>query len=97
MVSDTRLPWFLSRMTEDTWSFGIMLVTGQVLAIQTIYAVRRAQNGSAWIDAQLMPHDDFWIESARKNGYRVVGAPTSREHVSINIAHIVAAFELADT
>ena len=43
--------WFIPRMMDDSWSFGLMLTTGVVVAIETINAVHQAADGSIWIDA----------------------------------------------
>jgi hypothetical protein len=85
--------WFVPRMMDDEWFFGLLLVTGRTLRITHIDDVHRAADGSLWIDASMEdPPDNF---SKREEGH--LYAPTSRLTVSVNAAHIVAAFELADT
>ncbi|HZF51300.1 MAG TPA: hypothetical protein VE093_21730 [Polyangiaceae bacterium] len=86
--------WFVPRMMGDSWYFGLLLTTGQVMAAQTIQKVSQAANGDIWIDVELCDHTpsqgDF-------GGARVIAAPTSRRTASVNASHIVAVVELADT
>ena len=83
--------WFIPRMMEDVWSFGLLMTTGVTIAIQQIRSVHQAADGSIWIDVILSDGDDPFDASGK------FVAPTSRLEASINTSHIVAAFELADT
>lgn len=82
--------WFVPRMMEDTWFFGLLLSTGRVLAIEHINEVHQAADGSLWIDIDMCGDPvNAWPS--------VIHAPTSRTRASVNVAHIVCALELADT
>jgi hypothetical protein len=81
--------WFVPRMMDDTWVFGLLLSTGKVLAIEHIDEVHRAADGSLWIDVDMCGDPvDAWA---------ALHAPTSRTRASVNVAHIVCALELSDT
>ena len=81
--------WFVPRMMEDAWVFGLLLSTGKVLAIEHIDEVRQAADGSLWIGI------DMCRDPA--NAWAAIHPPTSRTRASVNVAHIVCALELADT
>jgi hypothetical protein len=86
--------WFVPRMVGDTWVFGLLLSTGQTLAIECIDNVSQAADGSLWVDVTM--HDE--PVGVRKTTWgAVVCAPTARTKASVNVAHIVCAIELADT
>jgi len=85
--------WFVPRMMDDEWSFGLLLVTGQVLHITHIGHVAQDAAGTIWIDANM--NDDPPFQAWK--GMKDLTAPTSRRTISINAAHVVAAFETADT
>lgn len=82
--------WFVPRMIDDVWSFGLMMSTGVVIAVENITAVTQAANGDIWIDVTLQTAPGVSRDDA-------FTAPTSRATASINAQHIVAAYELADT
>ena len=85
--------WFVPRMMDGTWCFGLVLSTGRTLAIENIYDVHQAADGSLWIEVRMSANcghiKDF-------GGHPVITAPTARDHASINASHVVMAFELAD-
>jgi hypothetical protein len=87
--------WFVGRMTFDNWHFGLALTTGQVLYVEHLSDVRQAVDGSLWLEVVLYGQADadthLW-----KFG-KLIGAPTSRKHASVNAAHVVFVVELADT
>jgi len=83
--------WFIPRMMDDEWRFGLLLATGRTLVIQHIDEVNMAADGSLWIDARMAGDPPL------QGDLKWISAPTSRTNVSINVAHIVAAFEVADT
>jgi len=84
--------WFIPRMMDDVWHFGLLLVTGHVMAVGHIDRVRAGEDGTVWIDAT-MEHGAAWSHE----NLNFLEAPTSRLKVSVNASHVVAAFELADT
>jgi hypothetical protein len=86
--------WFITRMMEDTWSFGLLMSTGITICIQNINRVYQAADETVWIDVTLMDGgNDIWTERLDKPFV----APTSRLEASINTQHVLAAFEIADT
>jgi len=89
--------WFTERMLSDVWTFGLKLATGEVMVIDTINEVRRASDGSIWLDVSLVEEFEPLNETVRALGDCFIWAPTSRTDASVNAAHVVAAFELADT
>lgn len=94
-VDNKLLPaWFTERMMSDSWSFGLLMITGDVIAIESIRKITQDANGNIWLDAQLLEHEPF-VDNV--NGHRILISPTSRTGITINAAHVVAAFELADT
>lgn len=88
--------WFVPRMIMDEWHFGLMLTTGQVLCISRIDDVKQAADGSIWLDVTMLP-DNFGSEHVYGRVMCPMVAPTHRLEASINAAHVVAAFELADS
>ena len=85
--------WFIRRMMDDVWHFGLLMSDGTLIGIQAIERVSVGADKSIWIDVRLKV-DGSYLPPENK---RVFIAPTSRETASINTAHIAAAFELADT
>jgi hypothetical protein len=84
--------WFTARMMTDSWSFGLLLDTGDTLWIERIDRVRQGANGMIWIDVTMLRN------SPRDEGrYGGLFAPTSRLSASVNASKIVLALELADT
>ena len=96
-IESSLLPvWFTSRMMNDQWSFGLLMITGDVIAVQSIASVKQDAGGNLWIDAILINSEEQLLPDDI-NGHRIFAAPTSRKDVTINASHIVAAFELGDT
>ncbi len=87
--------WFTARMLTDSWSFGLLLVTGDILAIENIESIQQDASGNLWLDATLK--EDLGYINDELYGRTILLAPTSRVSASINSAHVVAAFELADS
>lgn len=83
--------WFVTRMMTDEWYFGLLLTTGHVVAINHINKVQQAADGSIWIDVEMDIHPPS------RDDLRIFGAPVDRPTATINAAHVVWAFELADT
>ena len=95
-ISVDLLPaWFSSRMSTDEWLFGLHLSDGSLLAITSITKFTQASDATIWVDAEMA---DASVEIASDHWRRkLITSPTSRTRVSVNAAHIIAAFELADT
>lgn len=87
--------WFTERMMKDVWSFGLLMITGDVIAIGKINRITKDDSGNLWLDATLLSRDNF--RDDRVQNHTLFKAPTSRTNVSINATHVVAAFELADS
>ena len=85
-------PWFVERMMNDSWYFGLLLTTGAVAVIERITGIHEYA-GIVWIDVELGQK----IDSPLTAGNRQLLAPTSRTTASIRADSIVAALELADT
>jgi hypothetical protein len=86
--------WFVPRMMGEAWTFGLLMTSGHVLAINGIQRIAMAADGSLWVDVVLCthrPHCD------RFGGVEVTISPTSRAEASINVMQIVAAVELAES
>jgi hypothetical protein len=86
--------WFVPRMATDSWCFGLRLTTGDVMVIEHITNVVQAKDGSIWIDVLMSPYVDKLPDQATT---KYLFAPTSRCEASVNTAHIICAFKLADT
>jgi hypothetical protein len=89
--------WFVPRMMDDTWSFALLTVSGQAILIDHIEAVHQAADGGLWLDVSLLESGSGWEESLCRMGLQIITAPTDRTTASINAAHIVTAFEIANT
>jgi hypothetical protein len=92
--------WVIPRMMTDVWSFGLLLTGGVVLAIDYIEHVQRGVDGSIWLDVHMLEEQQVrWIKDTfcNKLPVPITGAPVGRYKASINVAHVVWAFELADT
>jgi hypothetical protein len=87
--------WLTERMGNDVWFFGLLLSTGQCLAVESICGVSQAADGSVWLTVWMV--DGSWKPYQQIAGTTLVTSPTSRTTASVNVSHIVAAMELADT
>ena len=87
--------WFMLRMCSDEWFFGLMLTSGNVLGISKINNLSLANDGTVWIDAEMLESTTLSEDVSSK--FNVITSPTSRTDVLINSNHVVMAFELADT
>jgi len=90
--------WFIPRMIDDSWHFGLLTTSGHIIEIECIYRVLQDANGGIWIDVALVEMNGHFFgddKTSQSLGKRFA-APTGRHTASINVAHIVAAFELAD-
>lgn len=89
--------WFSARMSSDNWSFGLLLSNGWVMAINTITRFSQAADGTIWIDVEMAEERlGFWDGNLPKDTV-IFRSPTTRTTASLNAAHVIAAFELADT
>jgi hypothetical protein len=89
--------WFTQRMMEDSWQFGLMLSNGTTIAISGIKSLHLDASGGIWIDVYMLDYsvDDLYVRT--KELFYIWTSPTSRVEATINAAHVIAAFEIADT
>jgi hypothetical protein len=88
--------WFVARMMGDTRNFAFLIATGDVVHFENILDVHQAADGSLWVDVALVDHVPM-SNHGRGIKVRDIVAPGGRKTTSINVAHIVMAFETADT
>lgn len=96
-VMETILPWFEWRMSYDCWSFGLLLTTGDVVAIDQLGEFRKDSSGRWWVDVTLKDKDFAKDYFGSWQGKKIICAPTSRTKASIAVDQIVMGVELADT
>jgi hypothetical protein len=95
-LKNTLLPaWFTTRMMSEVWNYGLLTVTGDILAISRINNINRDEAGNLWLDAEMVNYHVRGGDESRITS-KILVSPTERTNVSINAAHIVAAFELTD-
>lgn len=84
--------WFAGRMLADEWKFGLLLSTGQTMLISRIEAVHLSPAGQVLLDVEM-------LLAAEAEGVAVpepvLLARTGRPRATVNLAHVVAAFEVA--
>ena len=94
-VAQKLLPsWFVTRMMSDSWYFGLLTINNVIIGIQCIDEVHQAIDGTIWLDVTLLDTNPIRSDSLQQD---ILIAPTSRTRASINVNHIVVAFELEDT
>lgn len=84
-------PW-VYRVLEDSWCFGITLITGEKFAFRTIDNIILDATDILWFQLNLMTDDNQWL----REGYKGAIAH-ERPHLWIRYDHIVSYCELADT
>ena len=88
--------WFVARMMGGTGSFAFLVASGDVVRFGNMLGVRQAADRSLWIDVALADCVPMSNQGRGIKGRHIV-APVERKTASINVAHIVMAFETADT
>jgi len=95
MVSDPSkmteiLPiWYIERMSQDTWGFGLLLASGDLLAIERIDGVSDDHN---WMEVTLLAKSGGPEEV---DGHPVLYAGLKDRHrASVRVDQVQAAFEL---
>ena len=84
--------WFVARMMDDVWQFGLMLTSGRTIGISQILNVTEDKAGNIWIDAVMLGRDPG------QTSIDILTAPCpERLNISINARHIVAVLEIAYT
>jgi len=89
--------WFVDRMLGGMGKFAFLVATGDVVQFETILDVREAADGSIWLDVVLGKRAICSSSQTSLDKGRDIVAPTTRTTASINVAHIVMAFETAHT
>ncbi len=85
--------WFVYRMMDDEWHFGLMLSNGTTIGISKILEVSQDAAGDIWLDAEMLPHG-----CGDQTSLKILTAPCEeRRRVSINARHVMFAFEIAST
>ena len=83
--------WFAGRMMADEWRFALLLSTGQVMLIRRVDAVHLSPHGLVLLDVDMQQEAEGF---AAPGG--VLVAPTGRARATVNLAHVIAAYEVAD-
>jgi len=81
--------WYVNRMSQDTWGFGLLLASGDILAIGRIAGVSDDGN---WLEVTLLGPG----EGPKEVGGRPVlyAALKDRRQGSVRVDQVQAAFEL---
>lgn len=88
-----QFPWFVSRMMQDTWVFGLLVAANWVIVVERINRIRKL-GGIVWLDVEMSPRNEL---IAPPPGLKLMFSPTSRTNTSVRADAVIAAFELADT
>ncbi len=89
-ISEVLPAWYTSRMSEDHWPFGLLTISGNILAINNISAI---SDDGKWLDVNMLQKNDISINE-EELGFSLIFAPTERTKMSVQIKNIVSAFEL---
>lgn len=85
--------WFVARMMNDEWRFGLFLGGGFWVAIARIVDVKKDASGDIWIDALgLEEEEGLVIKEA--GGMPAVQVAKGRRMLSLNAKHVALAVEL---
>jgi len=85
--------WFAERMMQDSWGFGLLLVTGKMLAIEQIEAITRDASGRLWLDV-IMRRPGDCEDAIGEPWSDLIYSPTDRIEASVAADHVVMAVEL---
>lgn len=81
--------WYVERMSRDTWGFGLLLASGDILAIEQIVGV---SDDHQWMEVELL-HKNGSPDTV--DGHLVLYAALEDRHsASVRIDQVQAAFEL---
>ena len=85
--------WFVARMMNDEWRFGLFLGGGFWVAIARIVDVKQDASGDIWIEALgLEEEEGLVIKEA--GGMPAVQVAKGRRMLSLNAKHVALAVEL---
>jgi hypothetical protein len=81
--------WYIDRMANDVWGFGILLASGDILGVETINGV---SDDGQWMEVTLLAAPG---EPESVNGVTITHAPVEdRRKASVRVDQVQAAFEL---
>jgi hypothetical protein len=81
--------WYIDRMANDNWGFGLLLNFGSILAIERIEGV---SDDGQWLEVSLLAQDGRPDQfNGHKVLYRIAG---DRSSASVRVDQIQAAFEI---
>lgn len=81
--------WYIDRMGQDNWGFGLLLASGELLAIERIMGV---SDDGQWLEVELL---DGSSGPEEVSGHPVLYAGLKdRPHGSVRVDQVQAAFEL---
>lgn len=83
--------WFAGRMLADDWGFALLLSTGHTMLIRRIDSIHVSSHGQVLLDVNLATETGP-VRPTRQ----VIVSPTGRTRATVNLAHVVAAFEIED-
>lgn len=86
--------WYTGRMMTDDWMFGLLTVTGQMIAITGITAI---SDDGKWMDVDLAESDETETISKKYPFDFIHAAGEDRTTASVQISTIVAAVDLWTT
>jgi hypothetical protein len=90
-ASEVLPAWYTERMMRDHWLFALLTNDGRTVVIKQITAI---SDDGKWMDVELAEADE--ISGLKVFGEQVVCAVAAdRTKASLQIAHIVAAFDLS--
>lgn len=90
VASEVLPAWYMSRMMQDHWMFGLITIDGRMIAITSITSV--SDNGE-WMDVKLAGPGDA-ANLPDTYGPIVAAVADDRCRASVKIANIVAAIDL---
>jgi hypothetical protein len=83
--------WYVKRMLEDHWYFGLQTSDGHVIAISRITSI---SDDGKWMDVELLTKD----EVPQIKGRNLIAAVADdRRKASIQINNIVAAYDIVNS
>ena len=85
--------WFVERMMNDEWRFGLFLGGGFWVAIARIVDVKQDVSGDIWIDALGLEEEEGLVVR-EAGGTPAVQVCKGRRKLSLNAKHVALAFEL---
>lgn len=96
-VDNELLPaWFTERMMSEEWLFGLLTVSGDIVAVRRINKITKDAAGQLWLDVKLAAYNEAKgvYDADNPRSQRLIVAPTERTNATVNAAHVVLAFEM---